>query len=38
MAIGPFLLLLDGGSAFVEVNVVRPATVICDARRAGAPR
>ena len=26
------------GSVFVEVNVVRPATVICDARRAGAPR
>src|SRR5215207_10438938 len=25
------------GSAFVEVNVVRPATVICDVRRVGAP-
>jgi hypothetical protein len=30
--------LLDDGSAFVEVNVVRPATFICDVRRAGAPR
>src|SRR5215207_6812260 len=30
--------LLNCGSAFVEVNVVRPATVICDARRVGAPR
>jgi hypothetical protein len=30
--------LRDCGSAFVEVNVVRPAMVICDARRAGAPR
>ena len=30
--------LLDCGSSFVEVNVVRPATFICDVRRAGAPR
>jgi hypothetical protein len=30
--------LHDDGSAFVEVNVVRPATFICDVRRAGAPR
>jgi hypothetical protein len=28
--------LHDDGSAFV--NVVRPATFICDVRRAGAPR